>query len=88
MTDLIPIIVGVAIGTAIVALGGIILDQEIGEMLVALATVAVLLGVTAAILLQGLKIQRAAGDLLADAIFVGRAKSPLLERLTAAIKPG
>jgi hypothetical protein len=87
--ELIPATVAAVIGVGVFVLGGVVLfDQETGEMLVALATVAVLLGVTAAILLQGMKIQRAAGDLLADAIFVGRVQSPLLERLTAETKSG
>lgn len=89
LADFIGPVVGVLVGIAILLGGGVnLFDQTIGELLGALATIAVLLGVPAAILVQGMKIQRAAGDLLADAIFVGRVMSPLLERLTAAIIPG
>jgi hypothetical protein len=80
--------VAVAIGVG-VFLGGIrLFNQEIGEMLLAVATVTTLLGFAGAVLVQGGKIQTAAGDVLADAIFVRRVESPLLERLSAAIKPG
>lgn len=70
-------------------LGGLVLfEMSAGSLFAAGASIYALFGATLAILGQGAKIQQAAGDLLADAVFVGRVESPLLERLQRAVGIG
>lgn len=75
------LLLAAAIGCALGVAGFLLLDLTMAEVVASFVTISVLPGLALAIHAQGVKVQREAGDLLADAIFVGRVQSPLLERL-------
>ena len=75
------LLLSAAFGSAYGFAGLLLLDLTMAEMVASTVAISVLTALTSAIHAQGVKIQREAGDLLADTIFVGRVKSPLLERL-------